>query len=118
MPVVPHFLDIFRAETFLRIREAISRRMFFAEEVLYQRLHTAPGEEGRRVVVRDQGRRRYDGVPALLEEFQILTSNFVDGHNERLYQAAAACPPFTARLLAFSRSASTIERGAKDVTVS
>ena len=52
VPVVPHFFDIFRAETFLAVDQAIAQRVLLTQEIRDKRLHTASGEKCRRVVAR------------------------------------------------------------------
>ncbi|KKS53899.1 MAG: hypothetical protein UV20_C0044G0006 [Candidatus Magasanikbacteria bacterium GW2011_GWA2_42_32] len=80
--VVADFFDVFRTKTFLTVHQPVPFGVRFAEEVRDKRLHTASCEKCRRVVLRNNGRRRDYGVPARFKKFQILGAYLVDSHLE------------------------------------
>ena len=61
-----HLFDVQRADALLHVRGPLVRRRPLAEQVRLERLHARDDEE-HRGVVGDQGGRRHDGVPLLLE---------------------------------------------------
>ena len=88
--VVAHLLDISGAEGELRIGHAGACRMRLPEKVRHEGLHAGRGEEGGRVVPRDDGRGRDNRVPALLVEREESAAYVSKLHNgmtipQRLY---------------------------------
>src|SRR5439155_6586329 len=68
------------AEALLAVDGPHVRTALVAEEHLFELHHAGVGEEQARVVLRDQGRARHDGVPALLEEIQERLTDLIPGH--------------------------------------
>ena len=61
-----HLVDVERAQALLHVRRPRPRRRLLAEQVRLERLH-ARDDEQHRGIIGDQGGRRHDGVPLLLE---------------------------------------------------
>lgn len=68
-------LDVRRTHALLHAGGARERRLDLAEEVRLEG-HHARGDQQQSRVVRDERRRRHDGVPALLEEAQPAAADF------------------------------------------
>lgn len=81
MAVVSHFLDIVRAKTLLRVREPRPTRMFFPQKVRDERVHPGGRKKDRRIVFRQEGCGRDDGVTFFLEKIEVFLADVLDGHS-------------------------------------
>ncbi|GAA2917732.1 hypothetical protein GCM10020221_12420 [Streptomyces thioluteus] len=68
-------LDVRRADALLHAGGAAERRLDFTEEIRLEG-HHAGGDQEQRRVVRDERRRRHDGVSTLFEEAQPAAADF------------------------------------------
>ncbi len=79
------------ADALLRVRRPAPRRLLGAEEVGLELVHARVREQQRRVVVRDDGRRRHERVPVLLhEEIDVLPTDLAAGGHGPLSSPAQA----------------------------
>ncbi len=65
---VAHGFDIAGAHAFLHIAQAFTGRMRFTQQIGHQRVHPSGGEEHRRIILRQQGGARNEGMAPLFKK--------------------------------------------------
>jgi len=81
---VTDLVDISGADALLNVHEPRAFRMFRAHQIGNQRVHPRGGEEHGRVVLRDQGCGRNDGMPLRHKEVEIKLPELFAGHGSHM----------------------------------
>ncbi|MNO83689.1 hypothetical protein D3C76_750090 [compost metagenome] len=77
---LPYILDIIGTNTFLRVRQAWILRNLPAIEVSFQRRHTCVDPQQRRIVMRYEGRTRFNLVTFTFKKLKPFGTNFTCFH--------------------------------------